>query len=75
MSSEFTRVMKNISASLTLFLSSICIFIGIFIHLKGFSVCSNTERLLTYIRYSLSMQEYRFEFNTSGGNDQWIRGF
>ena len=21
------------------------------------------------------MQEYRFEFNTSGGNDQWIRGF
>ena len=21
------------------------------------------------------MQEYRFEFNTSGGNDQWIRDF
>ena len=34
MSSEFTRVMKKISASLTFVLSSICIFIGIFIHLK-----------------------------------------
>ena len=34
MSCEFTRVMKKISASLTLFLSSICIFIGIFILLK-----------------------------------------
>ena len=34
MSSEFTRVMKKISASLTLFLSSIYIFVGIFIHLK-----------------------------------------
>ena len=34
MSSEFTRVTKKISASLTLFLSSICIFVGIFIHLK-----------------------------------------
>ena len=34
MSREVTRVMKKISASLTLFLSSIYIFIGIFIHLK-----------------------------------------
>ena len=44
MSSEFTRVMKKISASLTFVLSSICIFIGIFIHIK----CERSFSLFQY---------------------------